>query len=59
MSWILVFVYFYLEIPYVIKVGSYDSMTKCFEARETLGAEQSGSSGYFPNGQQAVCIPLE
>lgn len=30
-----------------------------FKAREELGAAQSGRRGYFPNGQQALCIPYD
>jgi hypothetical protein len=34
-------------------------MPECFWAREQLGKEQSGTSGYFPKGQQALCIQVE
>ena len=54
--WVLVFIYLYDEIPYVEKYGQYRFMTECFQAREVLGKELSGQSGYFLSGQQAVCI---
>ena len=54
--WVLVFIYLYDEIPYVEKYGQYRFMSECFQAREVLGKELSGQSGYFPSGQQAVCI---
>tara|TARA_B100001093_G_scaffold105055_2_gene97318 strand:+ start:6618 stop:6791 length:174 start_codon:yes stop_codon:yes gene_type:complete len=54
--WVLVFIYLYDEIPYVEKYGQYRFMTECFQAREKLGLELSGKHGYFPIGQQAVCI---
>lgn len=54
--WVLVFIYLYDEVPYVEKYGQYTFMNECFQAREALGKELSGKSGYFPTGQQAVCI---
>lgn len=54
--WVLLFVYLYDEIPYVEKYGQYRFMNECFQAREKLGLELSGKSGYFPLGQQAICI---
>jgi len=56
MMWVLVFIYLYDEVPYVEKYGQYTFMNECFQAREALGKELSGRSGYFPSGQQAVCI---
>jgi hypothetical protein len=35
------------------------TMTECFEARGALGVRLTGSSGYFPRGSQAVCVPIE
>ena len=54
--WVLIFVYLYDEIPYAEKYGQYRFMTECFKAREELGLELSGKSGYFPAGQQAICV---
>jgi hypothetical protein len=54
--WILIFIYLYDEIPYAEKYNQYRFMTECFQAREKLGLELSGRPGYFPAGQQAVCI---
>ena len=45
-----------LSEPFVVKYESYPFMYDCFFAREALGQELSGRSGYFPLGQQAVCI---
>ena len=58
MTWILTFIYFYNTEPYVIKYGTYETMKDCFFARELLGKEQSGEGGYFPLGQQAICIQM-
>jgi len=54
--WVLLFVYMYDTIPYVEKHSSYTNMVECFFAREQLGAELSGKPGYFPDGQQAICV---
>lgn len=54
--WVLLFVYLYDTVPYVEKHSQHNTMVQCFQAREALGKELSGSSGYFPSGQQAVCI---
>lgn len=54
--WVLLFVYLYDEIPYVEKHSQHASMIDCFQAREALGAELSGKPGYFPDGQQALCV---
>jgi hypothetical protein len=31
-------------------------MVECFQAREILGGQMTGASGYFPRGTQAICI---
>lgn len=54
--WVLIFVYLYDTVPYVEKYNSYQSIFECFQAREDLGTELSGKPGYFPDGQQAVCV---
>ncbi len=58
MIWALVFIYFYDDIPYVEKVETYGSMTDCFFAREVLSEEVGLGSGYFKEGQQALCIGI-
>ena len=42
--------------PYVEKHSVHKDMVECFKARENLGAELSGVSGHFLNGQQAICV---
>ena len=54
--WVLLFVYMYDSIPYVEKHSVHKDMIACFFAREALGGEISGVGGYFPDGQQAVCV---
>ena len=54
--WTLVFIYLYAGEPFSVKYDAYDNMTDCFFAREKLGEELSGRSGYFLEGSQAVCI---
>ncbi len=56
--WVLVFIYFYEATPYVEKVSVHNKMTACFFAREALSEEQGGTDGYFPLGQQAICIKV-
>jgi|TARA_B100000902_G_scaffold143960_1_gene141403 hypothetical protein len=57
--WVLVFIYFFEGDPFTLKHSAYETMPECFWAREQLGKEQSGTSGYFPKGQQALCIQVE
>ena len=47
--------------PEVQEVGRYNSMTECFMVREklVLDASSGPSTGRFPKGMQAVCIPLD
>jgi len=54
--WVLLFVYLYDEVPYVEKHSQYVTLMECFQGREDLGAELSGRAGYFPDGQQALCV---
>ena len=54
--WVLLFVYLYDTMPYVETHSQHTSMIKCFQAREALGAELSDRPGYFPDGQQAICV---
>ena len=54
--WILLFVYMYDARPYVEIHSKHNTMVKCFQAREALGKELSGLPGYFPDGQQALCV---
>jgi len=59
MKWILVFIYLYDGMPFAELYDEYPNMMECFEGREELGAIQSGQRGYFPQGQQALCIPYD
>jgi hypothetical protein len=54
--WVLVFIYFYEARPYVETYDTYNSMSECFEGRDTLASDVGKGDGYFKKGQQAVCI---
>tara|TARA_Y100000385_G_C12611112_1_gene432999 strand:+ start:320 stop:505 length:186 start_codon:yes stop_codon:yes gene_type:complete len=54
--WTLVFIYLYEGISYSETYDTYNKMTDCFYAREALGQENSGTSGHFIPGTQAVCV---
>ena len=43
--------------PTVGGYWTYDTMTECFDAWDSLGSELSGVQGAFPKGTQAICIP--
>jgi hypothetical protein len=60
MQWILIYITigFGAEHTSVFK-GNYSTMNDCFYARESLSIEVGGKDGHFPNGQQAVCIPVD
>lgn len=57
--WVLTFIYFYAEQPYVEAVDSYPNMMDCFAARQLLSKEIGKGLGYFKPGQQAICINME
>ena len=57
--WVLVFVYFYSSVPFVEKVSIHTTMSKCFQARESLSEYHGKGSGYFNSGTQALCIQLK
>jgi hypothetical protein len=42
--------------PFVEAWYEYENMVECFQAREILGGQMTGASGYFPQGTQAICI---
>lgn len=56
--WILVFITVIASEPEAINLGVYNSMDTCFYEREKL-VNSVGDNGYFPMGQQAVCIQIE
>lgn len=56
--WVLVFIYFYDTVPYIEQVSMHDNIVECFYAREALSEEVGKGSGYFENGQQAICIGI-
>tara|TARA_E500000081_G_scaffold125614_1_gene132301 strand:+ start:1406 stop:1600 length:195 start_codon:yes stop_codon:yes gene_type:complete len=57
MEWVLVYISLTFHgHPIAEETGRYVSMTECFYAREALAKEVGGKDGYFPLGQQAVCI---
>lgn len=56
--WVLVFIYFYDNIPYVEEVTRHSSMVDCFSSREALSAEIGNGLGYFKPGQQAICLKI-
>lgn len=57
MEWVLVYISLTFHgHPIAKEIGRYDSMIDCFYAREQLAQDVGGSNGYFPNGEQAVCV---
>lgn len=56
--WVLVFIYFYDNIPFVEEVSKHESMTECFHARELLSEDVGKGGGYFNSGEQALCINI-
>ena len=57
MEWVLVYISLTFHgHPIAEEIGRYDSMVECFHAREQLAQDVGGSNGYFPTGEQAVCV---
>lgn len=62
MTWILVLVTLTFHgHPIATEEGRFDTMNKCFHAREQLILDVGGdpATGHFPEGMQAICIPLD
>jgi len=57
MKWILVLIVLdfngYMEANVE---GTFDDMNDCFWARDYLATEREGEDGFFPLGEQGVCI---
>ena len=61
-SWVLVLVALTFHgHPIATEEGRYENMKDCFYAREKLSLDVGAdiSTGHFPKGMQAVCIPHE
>ena len=63
-KWVLVYIvvngYEPIAInPYADKDLFFDDIATCFYAREDLAYTLGGKDGHYPNGSQAVCIPVE
>lgn len=57
--WTLVFIYLFNGEPFAVKYDMYESMYECFQQREILAREVGGVDGYYPSGQQGICIYTE
>lgn len=42
--------------PRSVLIDSYESMTLCFHARESLSVDLGSRTGYYPEGTNALCI---
>lgn len=57
MTWLLVYIVLSNDGIDVGQLGSYSTMTECFEAREALVLEVGDlNTGLFKVNQQAICI---
>ena len=56
--WILVFIAVIGSEPEAVNLGVYEEMDTCFYQRERL-VNSVSDNGYFPIGQQAVCIQIK
>lgn len=55
--WILVYIIIGASLePKAEKIAVYRTIQECFYARESLAATVGGQEGYFPTGQQGICI---
>lgn len=58
MYWVLIYLTVGLETVQASTVGAYETMTECFEARESLKMTVTDTS-HFPLNQQAICIQTD
>ena len=56
MTWVLVFIVLFDGGVHAEYMGTHDTMTDCFEARELLASQAGGTVGNYPKGMQAICI---
>lgn len=61
--WVLVYIILNGTEPLAINAMgpgvTFEDMYECFRARERLSITVGGENGYFPNGSQALCVPLK
>jgi len=57
--WTLVFIYLYGGEAYAVTHSTYNDMYTCFKQREELAKDVGGTAGYYPSGQQGICIYTE
>jgi len=54
--WVLVLIIALNANPAIEKIGTYESMEKCFDARDNILVEYGSYDGLFITGLQAVCV---
>jgi hypothetical protein len=59
MKWILILISYWDGNILTVGDGVFENHIECFEAREKLGKEMSGESGYFPVNLQAICMRID
>ena len=59
MKWVLVFILVENFDPQAVKIGEYDSMSLCFEARDTVLVDLEAYEGIPPINTQIVCVRAE
>ena len=60
MTWVLVFIVLSHGEVDAQHMGTYDSMTSCFTARELLASQTGGKyPGNYAKGMQAICVHTE
>ena len=60
MTWVLVFIVLSHGEVDAQHMGTYDSMTSCFTARELLASQTGGTyPGNYATGMQAICVHTE
>ena len=60
MGWMLVYIVIKSGVPHAVNAygpgHTFEWMYECFVAREQLLQDVGGVDGYFPVGQQAICV---
>jgi len=60
MTWVLVFIVLSHGEVHAEYMGTHDSMTECFQARELLASQTGGTyPGNYAKGMQAICVHTE
>ena len=59
LKWVLVYILVESLNPNVTKIGVYDSMATCFEARESVLVDLEAYEGIPPVNTQLVCVKTD